>query len=87
LAAASIKLNRETRLKHGIVRSLVLAVEPRLVDTLIQHAQGGSTTPVADEKKESETKPAVTDEPETSAPSEVKEPALTPAEATASAGD
>lgn len=35
------ELNREYRLNENIVRSLVLKVDSRLVDVLVQHAQAG----------------------------------------------
>ncbi len=40
----SLKLaefNRELRIIETVVRSLTLKVEPRLVDALVEHAQGG----------------------------------------------
>jgi small subunit ribosomal protein S6 len=37
------ELNRAARLNSDILRSLVLAVEPRLVDALVEHARGSAT--------------------------------------------
>jgi hypothetical protein len=34
-------LNRELRLNENVIRSMVLKVEPRLVDVLVQHALAG----------------------------------------------
>lgn len=34
-------LNREFRLNDNVIRSLILKVEPRLVDVLVQHALAG----------------------------------------------
>lgn len=35
-------LNRETGLSESILRSLVIKVDPRLVDTLVEHAKAGA---------------------------------------------
>ena len=35
-------LNRETTLNENVLRSLVLKVDPRLVDTMVDHAKGTS---------------------------------------------
>ncbi len=37
----TVELNREFRLNENVVRSLLLRVEPRLVDVLVQHALAG----------------------------------------------
>ncbi len=34
-------LNRETHLNENILRSLVLKVDPRIIDTLVDHAKAG----------------------------------------------
>jgi small subunit ribosomal protein S6 len=36
-----VEFNREIRINEAILRSLTLRVEPRLVDALVEHAQGG----------------------------------------------
>jgi small subunit ribosomal protein S6 len=36
-----VELNRDFKLNDNIVRSLVLKVDPRLVDVLVQHALAG----------------------------------------------
>jgi small subunit ribosomal protein S6 len=46
------ELNRELKLNENVVRSLILKIEPRLVDVLVQHALAGPaamrrTEPVA----------------------------------------
>lgn len=41
------KLTRESQLNNDILRSLVLLVDPRLADTLIQHAASGTPAEVA----------------------------------------
>ena len=38
------KLNRDTRLNDNVLRSLLLKVEPRLVDAMVAHAQGEQPT-------------------------------------------
>ena len=40
-ASKTVELNLELKLNENIVRSLVLKVEPRLVDVLVQHALAG----------------------------------------------
>ena len=40
-AAKTTELNREFKLNENIIRSLILKVEPRLVDVLVQHALAG----------------------------------------------
>lgn len=40
-AAKTTDLSREFKLNENIIRSLVLKVEPRLVDVLVQHALAG----------------------------------------------
>lgn len=35
------EFNREIRINEAILRSMTLRVEPRLVDALVEHAQGG----------------------------------------------
>lgn len=37
----TVELNRDLRLNENVIRSLVLKVEPRLVDVLVQHALAG----------------------------------------------
>lgn len=44
-------LNRDFQLNDGILRHLVLAVDPRLVDPLVAHANGVALTPEATEEK------------------------------------
>ncbi len=44
------ELNRAAQLNGDVIRNLVLALEPRLVDTIVAHAKGGvkAETPVAE---------------------------------------
>jgi len=37
-----VEINQQLRINEAILRSLTLKVEPRLVDALVTHAQGGS---------------------------------------------
>jgi small subunit ribosomal protein S6 len=47
------ELNRAAQLNNDVIRNLVLAVEPRLIDAMISHAKGTAKTeaPKAEEKK------------------------------------
>ncbi len=38
------KLNREMKLNENVLRSLVIKVDPRLVDAMVEHAQGGASS-------------------------------------------
>ena len=38
------KLNREMKLNENVLRSLVIKVDPRLVDAMVEHAQGGPSS-------------------------------------------
>ena len=38
------KLERESRLNNNVLRSLIVGVDERLADALVQHATGGTTT-------------------------------------------
>lgn len=40
-SAKTDELNRDLRLNENVIRSLLLKVEPRLVDVLVQHALAG----------------------------------------------
>jgi small subunit ribosomal protein S6 len=40
-SSKSVELNREFRLNENVIRSLILKIEPRLVDVLVQHALAG----------------------------------------------
>jgi len=42
------EFNREIRINESILRSLTLKVEPRLVDALVEHAQGGKSRPAGE---------------------------------------
>ena len=46
------ELNGATRLNEGVLRSLVLKIEPRLVDAMVAHARG--ETPAAEPAAEEE---------------------------------
>lgn len=62
------ELNRAAQLNNDVVRCLVLAVEPRLVDTLVAHAGGSSTesgTGATDESGEGQAE--VANEPQAAA--------------------
>lgn len=37
-----VELSRELRINESVLRYLTLAVEPRLVDALVEHAKGGA---------------------------------------------
>ena len=37
----TVELNRELKLNENVVRSMILKIEPRLVDVLVQHALAG----------------------------------------------
>ena len=47
------ELNRKCQLNETVLRQLVLKVDPRLADTLVQHASG--STPVAEVRATAET--------------------------------
>ncbi len=49
LDAAKVKeLNRQCQISDGIVRFLFLKIDPRLVETLVEHAKAGPIRPVSD---------------------------------------
>jgi small subunit ribosomal protein S6 len=49
LDAAKMKeLNRQFQISEGILRFLLLKVDPRLVETLVEHAKSGPIHPVSD---------------------------------------
>lgn len=48
------KLNRDTRLNENIKRSLILKVDPRLVDAMVDHAKGNDSADQASESAEKE---------------------------------
>jgi small subunit ribosomal protein S6 len=51
-SGAITELNHQTKLNDSVLRSLVLVIDPRLVDTMVAHASGGvsSTEDKAEEK-------------------------------------
>jgi small subunit ribosomal protein S6 len=55
-SGAITELNHQTKLDESILRSLVLVIDPRLVDTMVAHALGGDApTEDAPEKPATET--------------------------------
>ncbi len=62
-------INRQFQLNDAVLRNLVLAVDQRLADTLVQHAVQGKTSEVVETKSSAATvgtKPAVAAAPNTS---------------------
>lgn len=53
-----VGINRQFQLNDSILRNLVLAVDDRLVEPLVQHAQGVTKEEPAEEKKPAEGAPA-----------------------------
>ena len=45
-------LDRQSQLNENVLRSLVLKIDPRLVDTLVEHATAGDRVEVAEDAKE-----------------------------------
>ena len=43
-SASLTKLNRDTQLSEVVLRSLILKVEPRLVDAMVAHAKGTASS-------------------------------------------
>jgi small subunit ribosomal protein S6 len=41
---AIAELNHQTKLNDSVLRSLVLAIDPRLVETMVAHASGGAVS-------------------------------------------
>jgi small subunit ribosomal protein S6 len=41
-SGAIAELNHQTKLNESVLRSLVLVIDPRLVDTMVAHASGGA---------------------------------------------
>ncbi len=57
LDAAKVKeLNRQCLISDGIVRFLFLKIEPRLVETMVEHAKAGPVRPVSDITEETAAK-------------------------------
>jgi len=48
------ELNEQTRLNDSVLRSLVIKIDPRLVDLLVQHATGEGSTDDAETSESSE---------------------------------
>lgn len=61
-SGAIAELNHQTKLNDSVLRSLVLVIDPRLVDTMVAHASGGVAA--ADEAAE---EPPKEETPETKA--------------------
>lgn len=53
------KLERESRLNNNVLRSLIVSVDERLADALVQHAGSGDTTTATPETKEGGSKEEV----------------------------
>lgn len=51
------ELNEQVKLTDGVLRALVLKIDPRLVDALVEHASH-APAPDAGDEKEAESKPA-----------------------------
>jgi small subunit ribosomal protein S6 len=47
-SGAIAELNHQTKLNENVLRSLVLLIDPRLVDTMVAHASGGVVSPTED---------------------------------------
>ena len=45
------KITRQSELNDNILRSLLLKVDPRIVDALVAHATGGAAKPAAEERE------------------------------------
>ena len=54
-------LNRQCQLNETILRNLILKVDPRLSDTLVEHATGGSAVTRDRDQKEASAEPEVID--------------------------
>lgn len=53
LDATKVKeLNRQCQISEGILRFLFLKIDPRLVETLVEHAKAGPIRPVAEPSEE-----------------------------------
>ena len=73
-------INRQARLNDDILRSLVLTVDPRLVDALVAHAS--DTTSTSDDKKAVDAEATDAKEPAVVADVPADAPADAPAEET-----
>lgn len=62
-----VELNRAARINDDILRSLVLKIDPRLVDPMVTHALQGKSTPEAEGSEDGGEK-AETDKPQTEKP-------------------
>lgn len=51
------ELTRQLRLNENVLRTLILRVDERLVDTLVAHASGAAASPAAGEGKPAEKQP------------------------------
>ncbi len=77
-------INHQVKLNDNVLRSLVLKIDPRLVDAMVDHASPGTSSAAPDEEKKAEKpaekaeKPDPKDKPEGAA---ADEPAAQPAAA------
>jgi len=51
-------LNRQSKLNENVLRSLVLKIDPRLVDTLVEHARAGDRVEAVEDATPADSKPA-----------------------------
>lgn len=51
------KLERAAQLNENVLRTLVLSIDPRIVDALVEHARTGQVGPPTESTDESEDKP------------------------------